>query len=73
MFNKFEVVPHNKIEFEYVNWKGIKEHRRIGVCEFYYGSTEHHKEPQWLLEGFDLEKKTFRKFAMKDMTNVKRI
>jgi predicted DNA-binding transcriptional regulator YafY len=67
-----EILYHDYIEFDYTNWKGKKGHRKIEVNEFYYGSTEYHQEPQWLLEGFDLDKKAFRTFAMKDMSNVKK-
>jgi hypothetical protein len=66
----YEIVHHDKIEFDYVNWKGNKGHRRAEIDEFYYGSTEYHPKPQWLLSAFDLDKKEYRIFAMKDMSNV---
>jgi len=31
----------------------------------YWGTTEHHPEPQWLLQAFDIEKKEHRVFAMR--------
>lgn len=68
-----EVVPHDKIEFDYLNWKDEKSHRRIEVGELYYGSSEWHPQKQWLLEGYDLDKKATRIFALKDMGNVKKI
>ncbi|MDX5884961.1 hypothetical protein [Bacillus cereus group sp. BfR-BA-00999] len=39
--------------------------------QIYFGSTEYHKEPQWLMKAFDLVKNEERAFAMKDMSNVK--
>jgi hypothetical protein len=60
------------IEFDYVNWKGVKGHRTARVILFSYGSTEYHPEKQWLLEAYDLDKEKIRIFAMKDMSNVKR-
>lgn len=60
------------IDFEYVNWKGEKGYRRALIKGFYYGNTEYHKENQWLLEAFDVDKKQDRVFAMKDMSNVGR-
>ncbi len=71
--NLFELVPHDWIEFDYVNWKGLKSRRRMEVGELHYGSNEFHPEPQWLLDGYDLDKKAPRMFAMKDMSNVKRV
>lgn len=62
----------NVIEFDYVNWKGEKGHRRALIKGFYYGATEYHKEEQWLLEAHDLDKNEDRIFAMRDMSNVDR-
>jgi len=33
----------------------------------WFGSTEWHPEPQWLLEAFDIEKGERRSFAMADI------
>ncbi|MCM3387261.1 hypothetical protein M3649_03830 [Ureibacillus chungkukjangi] len=71
MNNLLEVTFHDWIEFDYVNWRGEKGHRRTEVNMLYFGSTEYHPEEQWLLDGFDLDKSDFRTFAMKDMSNVK--
>ena len=68
-----EIVHHDKIEFDYVNWKGNRSKRRAEVNEYYFGSNEYHPEPQWLLEAYDLDKKAMRMFALKDMSNVKHI
>jgi predicted DNA-binding transcriptional regulator YafY len=66
-----EIVHHDKIEFDYVNWKGVKGRRKVEVNEFHYDSTKYHPEKQWLLEAFDLDKGELRIFAMRDMSNVK--
>lgn len=58
------------IEFDYVNWKGIKGQRKVEVRKFYYGSTDFHPEEQWLIEAWDYDKKAYRIFAAKDMSNV---
>lgn len=60
------------IDFDYVNWKGEKSHRRALIKGFYFGNTEYHIENQWLLEAFDVDKNEDRVFAMKDMSNVER-
>ena len=59
-----------RIEFDYTNYKGEQGHRRALVQNFKYGSTEYHKEPQWLMRCFDLDKQDFRDFAMRDMSNI---
>lgn len=66
-----EFAPHDKIEFDYINWEGVKGHRKTEIEGLYYGSTVHHKEEQWLLKGFDLDKQDYRIYALKDMKNVK--
>jgi predicted DNA-binding transcriptional regulator YafY len=58
------------LEFDYLNWKGEKGHRRVQVNRIYYGSTVYHNTNQWLLEALDLDKQQFRLFAMSDMSNV---
>ncbi len=59
------------LEFDYTNWKGVKGHREVKVVRIYFGSTDYHKEQQWLMKAFDLAKNEERVFAMKDMSNVK--
>lgn len=59
------------LEFDYINWKGIKGHRKVKVFAIYYGGTEYHPEDQWLMGAIDLDKGEHRIFAMKDMSNVK--
>lgn len=66
-----EIRPGDQLEFDYVNWKGVKAKRRIKSGKLYYGSTKYHIEPQWILRAFDTRKLEFRDFAMKDMSNVK--
>jgi predicted DNA-binding transcriptional regulator YafY len=61
------------VEFDYTNYKGETSKRRAQIVSLFFGSNEWHKEEQWLLEGFDMEKQQFRFFAMKDMKNVQEI
>lgn len=67
----FKVVPGDRLEFDYVNWKGEKGHREVEVLGLYYGSNEFHPEEQWILFAFDIDKHAYRTFTMKDMSNVK--
>lgn len=59
------------IDFTYTNWKGETSPRKAIVEEFIYGSNEWHKEPQFLIKGFDLDKESMRTFAAKDILDLK--
>jgi predicted DNA-binding transcriptional regulator YafY len=65
-----EVTNGTYIEFDYVNWKSEKATRKVKVFSIWFGSTEYHKQEQWLIKGFDYGKKDTRTFAMRDMSNV---
>ena len=58
----------NQLVFEYVNWKGEKGIRRVIPIKLWWGSTQWHPEPQWLLKAKDLDKNEERDFAVKDIT-----
>lgn len=51
----------------YTNWRGITSVRTIKPERIVWKSTEWHKEPQWLLDAFDIDRDAFRTFAMKDI------
>lgn len=55
------------VTIEYTNWKGARAKRKIDPINMYFGKTEHHQDPQWLLRAYDLDKKDYRNFAMKDI------
>jgi len=65
-----ELTQTTIIKFDYINWKGVEGKRTVKILGFYYGSTEYHKELQWLLRAKDLDKGEERIFAMKDMSNL---
>lgn len=69
----FAALRFVELEFDYVNYKGEKSHRRIRNATIEFKSNEWHTEPQWLMNAFDYDKQVYREFAMKDMTNVKEI
>lgn len=54
-------------EVTYTNWKGNTSVRKIWPIKIFFGSTEYHTEPQWLVEATDLDKRQVRTFALKDM------
>lgn len=59
------------LTFTYKNWRGEIAERNVLVDFVYFGSTEFHPEPQWLMRAKDLDKGEWRDFAMKDMSNVR--
>lgn len=52
------------VEFEYTNWRGETGNRRVVPMKVFFGQTEYHTTPQWLLKAFDLDKQAIRDFAM---------
>lgn len=55
----------------YTNWKGVTGLRKIIPIEIFFGSTEWHKEEQWLLRAYDVDKDAERSFAVKDIKSWK--
>lgn len=50
----------------YTNYRGEVSTRRIIPHRPYFGATEHHPVPQWILSAYDLDKGAVRDFALKD-------
>ena len=50
----------------YTNWRDETADRKILPKGVWYGSTEWHPEPQWLLRAVDVDKGENRDFALKD-------
>lgn len=51
----------------YRNHRGEVSERRIAPAYSFYGSTEHHLNPQWFLQVFDFDRQAERSFAMRDI------
>lgn len=62
--------PHTPIELTYTNYRGETSQRRITPRSVYFGSTEWHPEPQWLLTAYDHDKQEYRAFALNDFGNT---
>jgi len=61
-------MPDEKaVRILYTNYRGETGVRIIIPEKLFFGSTEWHPEPQWLLEALDVEKGEKRSFAMKDV------
>jgi len=55
------------VEIGYVNWRGEYSRRHILPTGIFWGSTEWHPKPQWLIEAMDVEKGVLRTFALADI------
>lgn len=60
-----------EFKFKYKNWKGITSERKIDIysINIYWGTVEWHKDKQWLLKAYDIDKQDYRHFAIKDFVN----
>jgi hypothetical protein len=59
-----------RIGFDYLNYREEQTRRHVEIGHVWWGITEWHPIPGWLLSAFDLEKQGWRNFAMKEMANV---
>lgn len=64
-----EINSGETIIFDYKNHRGEIALRRIQPSRISFGNSAWHTVRQWLLHGFDLDKKAYRTFAMKDIRN----
>ena len=62
-----ELKTAERVEIDYVNYRGERAVRKIIPESIRFGATDWHKEPGWLLKAFDIEKNATREFAMKDI------
>lgn len=56
-----------QISIIYTNYKGKTSLRKIIPESVIFSSNKWHKEKQWLLVAYDVDKKADRTFAMKDI------
>lgn len=63
------VMMASQVYIDYTNYRGERGVRLIQPQPdgLYWGSNEYHREEQWLLRAIDVEKKTLRTFAMRDI------
>jgi predicted DNA-binding transcriptional regulator YafY len=60
------------VRFTYTNHKGEVASRLVRPIRLWWGSTAWHREAQWLLEAFDLDKRATRDFAMSELRDWER-
>lgn len=61
-----ERVEGKPVELTYTNYRGETAKRTITPKRVWFGSTEWHTEPQWLLTAYDHDKQADRDFALCD-------
>ncbi len=59
--------PSKIITINYTNYRGETANRQVLPLRIWFGATEWHPEPQWLLDAVDIEKNVERSFAVKDI------
>lgn len=62
-----EFRPDQILRFVYKNWEGVVSIRTARFISLIYGANKWHTEPQWLIKGFDEDRKDIRFFAVRDM------
>ena len=55
------------VRFTYTNYRGEVAERHVLPRSIVFMSTPHHPDEQWILRGYDLDKKAERHFALKDL------
>ena len=58
---------NKKVTILYTNYKGETRYREIIPKSIEFKATNWHKEEQWILNAYDLEKEDDRGFALKDI------
>lgn len=59
------------VKILYTNWKDETAYRNIIPKNIEFKSTEWHKQEQWILNAFDVDKQADRGFAIKDIKEWK--
>jgi hypothetical protein len=55
------------LRFSYTNHRGDRAVCQAIPIDLFFGSTEHHGEPQWIVRAHDLDESAIRDFALRDM------
>lgn len=58
------------IVMTYTNYRGERSERRVVPERIWFGSTDWHPGPQWLMDAFDLDREAMRSFAMTDIHKI---
>lgn len=67
MYNNKHMTKSKAIKILYKNWRNETAERKIEPIKIWFGSTEWHKEEQWIMTAIDLDRNVEREFALKDI------
>lgn len=56
--------PDDKVVVIYTNYRGETAQRTIRPERLWFGTTDWHPTPGWLLKAWDFDKRAYRDFAM---------
>jgi hypothetical protein len=62
--------PSQILTMVYKNYRGEVAVRRVLPKCIWFGQTEHHLQPQWLMNAVDVERGVERTFAMQDIQTM---
>ena len=63
-------LPNKKLRILYENHRGERNWRNVKFRELYWGKTEYHPEPGFLMSAYDLDKKEVREFSCKHIEEI---
>lgn len=63
-------VSEQTLYFRYKNWKGKESTRVATPISIYFGTTEWHPKPTWLMKAFDHDKEAERDFELVSMSQM---
>lgn len=61
------LTPNCTVTFDYTNYRGKKEIRKVVYNCLQLGNNEYHEKKQWFLNGTCMERKAVRSFALSDI------
>ena len=62
--------PGAYISFDYRNWRGVIEKRKVIFIALDYGSNEDHPEPCWLMRAHCADRGAARSFAFSNIISA---
>ncbi len=57
----------------YTNYRGEHARRTVLPERVWFGATEWHPAPQWLLDAYDFDREALRSFALEDVEAIERV
>ena len=65
--NKILIDSSKLVQIDYTNWEGVRSIRNIKPKFIYFGHTKLHKEDQWILKAYDVDKQDWRRFPLSNI------